>query len=225
MIFGDSLRAASSAADADWLASARTGEFGTVGGLVPAGYASYARVHAPRADGDEDWWPRYQELFERVAEVGARHTTTPDEAWYAIWDGHGFDTFTTNVAWREPPVDDDERRERAEYRQRLRDDDRRRHAEIRDGLAAVPRFDAPNRTYYLVTGAVADVGGVRYPSGHGWRNPDLWWPDDRGWFVATDVDCWSLYVGGDDTFVAEIARRAGALVEPVLPTDGIETEI
>ena len=37
------------------------------------------------------------------------------------------------------------------------------------------------------------------------RNPDLFWPDDRRWFVATDVDFWSVYVGGDDDLVAELA--------------------
>ena len=31
---------------------------------------------------------------------------------------------------------------------------------------------------------------------HDWRNPDLFWPDDRRWFIATDVDFWSLYIGG-----------------------------
>ena len=40
-----------------------------------------------------------------------------------------------------------------------------------------------------------------------WRNPDLFWPDDRRWFAGTDVDFWSVYVGGDDDFIAELASR------------------
>ena len=223
MIFGESLRAAASGGAADWLASARTGEFGTVGGLVPAGYDSYVRVHAPPPT--EHWWPLYRALFEEVAEVGVRHTSTPDAAWYAIWEGHGFDSVNVQVAWREPPADDDERREREGYRQQLREENDRRTAEIRRGLGAVPRFDAPHRSYYLVTGSVADVGSVRYPSDDDWRNPDLWWPEDRSWFVATDVDCWALYLGGTAEFVAEITADAGTPVEPVSLTDRVEPEV
>lgn len=226
MIFGHSLRAPGSAAPADWLASARTGEFGTVGGLVPGRHTAFARLHAPPpAEGGDDWWPSYRELFERVAEIGARHTATPETAWYAIWEGHGFDSVGTQVASREAPADDDERREREAYRRQLRDENERRTAEIRRGLAAVPRFDAPHRSYYLVTGAVADVRGLRYPSDDDWRNPDLWWPDDRSWFVATDVDCWALYVGGSVGFVAEIEAEAGTTVETVSPTDPVVTEV
>jgi hypothetical protein len=30
-----------------------------------------------------------------------------------------------------------------------------------------------------------------------YRNPpSLWWPDDRAWCVATDIDLMSTYVGG-----------------------------
>lgn len=223
MIFGDSFEAPSSAVPADWLSAARTGEFGTVGGLVPGGHTSFVRVHAPPPE--EVWWPLYRELFERVAALGVRHTSTPDAAWYAIWDGHGFDRASMRVAWREPPDSDDERLEREADRQRLSDENERRTTEIRRELAAVPRFEAPHRTYYLVTGAVSAVDRVRYPSDNDWRNPDLWWPDDRSWFVATDVDCWALYVGGSDDFIAEIAHHVGTPVEPVLPTDGVETEI
>ena len=223
MAFGDVFRPADAPTSTAWIDEACRGEWWTVGALVPNRYESLLRVHAPDPS-PGDWWSSYRDLYRLVAAVGERHTATPDRAWFAIWEGHGFDTFRTNVAWREPPADDHERRERAAYRRQLHEDDERRHAEIRDGLGAVPTFEAPHRTYYLVTGAVADVDGLRYPSGDGWRNPDLWWPDDRRWFVATDVDCWALYVGGDDEFIGELARHTGTLVEHVQPTDWIEIE-
>jgi hypothetical protein len=37
------------------------------------------------------------------------------------------------------------------------------------------------------------------------QSPNLWWPDDRAWFVATEIDFDSTFVGGDD-------RLIGALV-------------
>ena len=52
------------------------------------------------------------------------------------------------------------------------------------------------------------MADLRYPDVDGWRNPDLFWPNDRTWFAATDVDFWSLYVGGSETFTNELAARA-----------------
>jgi hypothetical protein len=53
------------------------------------------------------------------------------------------------------------------------------------------------------------VTELRHPDGDGWRNPDLFWPQDQGWFVATDVDFWSLYIGGSTGFVDRRAHRRG----------------
>ena len=69
-------------------------------------------------------------------------------------------------------------------------------------------FDLPIRTYYLLGGPVTAATHLRDPGeGIDWRNPDLFWPDDRRWFVATDVDFWSLYIGGHNDFIAELAEQ------------------
>lgn len=129
--------------------------------------------------------------------------------------GHGFDQISTHVAWRDPPADDAERRAREARRAQLRDEDRRRNTAIREALALIPRFDRPHRTYYLLEGPVRAVTGLRYPDGQGWRNPDLFWPDDRAWFVATDVDFWSLYIGGPTSLIAELTEAVPTRSEPV----------
>ena len=86
-------------------------------------------------------------------------------------------------------------------------------------------FDRPHRAYYLLEGPVAAVTELRDPgSGGNWRNPDLFWPDDRRWFVATDVDFWSLYVGGDGTFITELARSVPTHSEPVALDHHLEIE-
>jgi hypothetical protein len=63
-------------------------------------------------------------------------------------------------------------------------------------------------------GPVTAVTQLTYPGLNGWRNPDLFWPDDRRWFVATDVDFWSLYIGGDHDFITDLARHVPTRVEP-----------
>ena len=66
---------------------------------------------APRRIPDlEDWWSAYRDLYEVVASIGERHTTSPHRAWFAVWEGHGF---ADHHAHRlDGPIDDDTRRGR-----------------------------------------------------------------------------------------------------------------
>jgi hypothetical protein len=94
MIFGDSVRPAETVAPTEWLDHSCRGEWWTVGALVPNQYESLLRVDAP-APTDGNWWTAYRDLFDSVASIGERHTSSPDRAWFAIWDGHGFDRAET----------------------------------------------------------------------------------------------------------------------------------
>ena len=224
MLFGEHLRPAAGAAPAAWIDAARRGPHGTVGALVPNDHSAVLRVHPPPPN-EGDWWSAYRDVFVAVAVVGARHTTSPDRAWYAVWDGHGYDSGASVIAWRDPPAADHERRARERERERAREEGERRNAAVRAALTDVPAFDLPDRRYHLLTGPVDAVAGFRYPdSAADWRNPDLWWPEDRAWFVATDVDIWSLYVAGGEAFVAEVAAAAPTPTDRVTLHDRLEGE-
>jgi len=225
MSFGDGITAPDTVAQAEWIErTCRRSTWGTVGALVPDRYRMVLRVQAPDPT-LEDWWAAYMALFEIIASVGKRHTSTPDHAWFAVWEGHGFDLASTRVAWLDPPGDDLTRRARDEYRVQLRDEDERRRASIGTALGDVPRVDLPNRAYYLLEGSVLAVTRLRYPdSMDDWRNPDLYWPDDRQWFVGTDVDFWSLYIGGDGDFIEELASSVPTSAEIVTPDLQLESE-
>ncbi len=120
-----------------------------MGALVPNGYPVVLRVRPPDP-GLEDWWSAYRDLYEVVASIGERHTSSPHRAWFAVWEGHGFATATTHVA-----------------------------------VLEMPTFELPDRRFYLLTGPVSAVTQLRYPPPtNEWRNPDLFWPDDRRWYVA-----------------------------------------
>lgn len=186
MIFGDAVRAADvadAAVAAPWISDACDGVPGTVGSWVPATFPTYVHIHAP-APGD-DWWTAYRELHGSIAAVAERHTSTPDSAWFAIWEGHGF----ANTE------------------------------RIRVELDALPAFEtlslgSPFRRYVLLRGPVEAAARLHDPGEPGsFRRPDLWWPDDRRWFVATDTDFWSLYVGGDEALIAELAASVPTVVE------------
>src|SRR3546814_16840140 len=104
MIFGDHVRAPASSSTAEPVVAACRGAFWTVGWLVPDGHARCVRIGAPAPD-IEDWWGAYRSLFRVVAAVGAAHTSTPGRAWFGIWEGHGWENWTTSWAFAEPEGD------------------------------------------------------------------------------------------------------------------------
>jgi hypothetical protein len=76
-----------------------------------------------------------------------------------------------------------------------------------------PSWRGTGRSYVLLRGAIEASDGGQAGSPFE-PPPSFWWPDDRAWFVSTDIDCFSTYVGASSTTIA----RADDLLE-VLPAD------
>ena len=61
-------------------------------------------------------------------------------------------------------------------------------------------FQLYDRSYYLVKGdirtVIADISSSIPPA--------IWWPQDRAWCVATDVDMLWSYVGAEKNCIDEI---------------------
>ena len=47
--------------------------------------------------------------------------------------------------------------------------------------------------------------------------PNLWWPDDRAWCVASEIDLDYTLVGGPDELCVELVRRGAETVRPEDP--------
>jgi hypothetical protein len=117
-----------------------------------------------------------------LVDVLRSFTTTPDQCWFCVWEGFGGLDF--------------------------------------NGLSE--RVRLPERNYVLYAGpieialATLDTGPAEFakdPTMQPWdtHSPNLWWPEDRAWFVATEIDhAWS-YVGGSEELIASL-----------LITDGLE---
>lgn len=210
--FGPLVHVPADATAARWIAAA-LGGFGSVGGLVPQGYQRYLLLDFRGGEplGSEG----VCRLFGQLVPVLAPRTTTPDQCWFAIWEGHGFGSFTTSVVALQPPKDDGERRELERERRRLRDDDLRRNTEVRSALSELPSFDLPNRRYYLLGGAVTAASGIERPDGPFPQPPDLWWPQDRRWFVGGDTDLDWCYVAGSEGLVATVDAALSGRTRPV----------
>lgn len=201
-----SLRAAPDVKASEWVVAGLRGFGESVLSLVPAGFPSYVRVFHPayRPAGAKIVPVRWSEIavatgavahpamqsgaltgsydslhdampgvFEAAPSVGslppdlaspiaaalARHTTTPDRCWFAVWDGFGG---------------------------------------LEGGVSQAPVFGAPYREYHLLTGPVEAAAEIdAAPPGE--QSPNLWWPEDCAWCVATEIDLNTTYIGCDET--------------------------
>lgn len=81
-----------------------------------------------------------------------------------------------------------------------------------------PLLDLPNRQYLVYVGPLSDL-----PSWH-WEGPNLWWPDDRAWFVASEIDLVSTYVGGPGAAIAELLHDPLLEVVPSSVSDRITAD-
>lgn len=72
------------------------------------------------------------------------------------------------------------------------------------------RVQAPDRAYHLLAGPVAAAPVL--PTPVEWRCASLWWPADRSWLVATDIDGYLTFVGGSHAAVEAV------LADPALDT-------
>lgn len=189
---------------ADWIVSSVRNFEHDVGSLVPVTFEAYARVLHPASRGT--WGDRVDVPWSEVAAANGRIAHAAME-WVAItgdwkfmqndvqpgvWDGPPFTgqlpaqtaaslagslarfTKTPSTCWFgvwEGYGD----------------------APFRPGT--VPLIAMPNRGMALLRGPLHAAGTAF--SGTGWpESPSLWWPDDRSWCVATDIDLMSTYVGG-----------------------------
>jgi hypothetical protein len=60
----------------------------------------------------------------------------------------------------------------------------------------------PSRSYALYCGGLDAARALWELSWE--QSPNLWWPDDRSWCVATEIDLTATYVGGSVAHVHDV---------------------
>jgi hypothetical protein len=189
-------------------------ELGTrVCAVVPSGYEAYVRVfhHAEERVGADWVRRRWSEVaqwtgrqmhptvqFERFSwsdgpQEGSldrdeatslvailRHqTATPEDCWLAIWHGYGeLSGGVGLLVLEERGFRDWLRRRRARDCHRL---------EPPADLVDAPTLSLPAREYYLYRAPIDVVPRFEFLPGR-LQTPNMWWPDDRAWFVGTEID-------------------------------------
>ena len=70
---------------------------------------------------------------------------------------------------------------------------------------ASSRVRAPGRDHLLFRGSIDGIMAFLARDGPFWgHSPNIWWPEDRAWCVATDIDLYDTYVGGSREFIEAV---------------------
>ena len=145
--------------------------------------------------------PQQGTLYPPDAAILADHlrpwTSTPEKCWFGVWDGYGWEithlmTSDGSSSALPDPVP----------------------SSIRRGL----RVHLPHRDYLLYSGPVEAAMESVHLTDWG-QAPNLWWPEDRAWFVASEIDLAWSYVGGSAGMVKALVSDARIEALPVEPTD------
>jgi hypothetical protein len=89
--------------------------------------------------------------------------------------------------------------------------------EVLDG----PRLSLPGRNHLLFTGRLGAAAELGDPRGRWPQSPNLFWPVDRSWCVATEVDFDSTLVGGPHRLVDAVLACPALEAWPVAPQDSL----
>jgi hypothetical protein len=190
---------------ADWIVE-RLHPFAVdVGSLVPEGFQAYARVlHRAGQLGSLE-----PDELEALVELLGPHTGSPGSCWFGLWEGYGWMQGGAAVGWL--TLD----RPRRWFRRR-----RPRPRSIEPVAPPGPRVQIPGRSLVLYRGAIgAAAAFCRFPYG---QSPNLWWPEDRAWCVASEIDLASTYLGGTGALVERVLHDARLEAVPAGLTDPLQ---
>ena len=176
----------------------------TIGPETP--FSEAAGLHPGR---DDELWGRYAPSdgslpAAPMAALGAAlgpHTATPDACVFCFWVGSG--------AWGGRGMRMLDSTLTAAENQAANDRLAARAAHELAAMERIPLVRLPHREHYLFTGPLARAARP-FMLGPWEQSPSMWWPADRSWFVATEVDGYSSYAGGSQAAIAAV------LASPVL---------
>jgi hypothetical protein len=208
------LRLSGDVAAAAWIRPRLTGRFGAVTLHVPSGYAAYARICHPTY-GDE-----HATTWSEVAGVTGRRAH-PLMQWHALV-GSSDPLNAAGSIWpaAEPPRGNlvpevlgplcDVLARHTNTASRcyfcVWDGWGRIHEKFSPADLSRSKVRLPHRDYWLSTGPLHRALRIASADGRRRQSPNLFWPEDRAWCVATEIDFDSTLVGGDTQLIADILK-------------------
>lgn len=244
------LHAITDSSPASWIAPRLSDEFGAVATTVPGGFAAYVRICHPVLDGageQRDWSQvaastgrRAHALMQWHALVGSSDplnfsgslwdgerpdrgnldaaelaalcgplreaTETPEDCYFCLWEGYGWlsdDRGNAQLAGECPP-----------------------------GCLSPPemwragRLHLPGRDYLVFAGALAAALLIGHGTAEHWwpQSPNIFWPADRAWCVASEIDFDSTLVGGEPDLIRRVLETPELDAWEVGPHDSLAAD-
>jgi hypothetical protein len=93
-------------------------------------------------------------------------------------------------------------------------------ADLRAHARTAPVVSLPNRGLCLLQGALEEVGTTFSQFEWHYQSPNLWWPDDKAWCIATEIDFTWSYVGGSVTCIQQVLNDPELEAWPTHPDEG-----
>ena len=81
-------------------------------------------------------------------------------------------------------------------------------------------FALPGRNYVLLRGAIDDALVTLSEIDRHYRSPNIWWPEDQAWCVATEIDFKWTYVGGSQPCIEQILADPALEALPTTTAEG-----
>jgi hypothetical protein len=238
------LRISDDVSAAAWIAPRLGGDFGAVGRTLPRGYPAYVRICHPAGgrDGDLVGWSevarltgrRAYSLMQWHALVGSpdavnmtgslwpgsnpqrgslapealgplcgllgEHTAAADDCLFCLWDGYGWMDHVPTPG-------------RAEHADAVGGNEDLRAPVLPVDALGRRRVELPHRGYVLLAGALPAALEIRW--GPFRQSPNLFWPADRAWCAASELDFDSTLVGGTAELIESILETPALDAWPI----------
>jgi hypothetical protein len=220
-------QSAPDAAPAAWVVDGLRGFADSVLSVLPEGFAAYSRIFHPAGNGDPEVSVRWRDIAQANGRTAHRMMQWPSiTGSFRFYQGD----HQPGLWDREPekgvlpeglvPV-------LATALARHTATPGRCWFAVWDGWGALdpgvrdaPVFEIPHRRLFLLTGPLTAIrSSLETPPW--WQPPTLWWPDDRSWCVATEIDFETTYVGGTHACIAELTSHPDLEAVIAQPADGV----
>jgi hypothetical protein len=136
----------------------------------------------------------------------AEHTSTPRSCWFCLWDGYGWLHGSPSVAIMGnhgyipiPPA---------------------LPAKVLEG----PHVRLPSREYLLFAGPLTAAPQLGWTDPYGFffpQSPNLFWPHDHAWCVASEIDLFCTLVAGSEALAQALVDDPRLEAWRVQPADPI----
>ena len=195
-----------------WIEESLT-DFGTLRARLPRGFPNYARIFHPAYLGEKEQPVRWATVASWTGQQV--HALMQFERIAGLSEGPG-------VMYPDPPwgfhpqvgsIPEAECRTLVEVLRGFTSTPGRCYFCLWEGYGNIDtrlyksdsRMRAPGRGYLLFSGPIDAIMAFLRRDGPFWGDsPNIWWPEDRAWCVATDIDLYDTYVGGSKECIEAI---------------------